>query len=501
MNARAFYFFLQAISMSAALTAAEPLHIDGRLEPLVDDYLIDKLAGGARQVLHHPVPREVVIVNDKPWEGSGCGYHSVFQDGNRYRMYYKAWQLTVTEKKLTLPHPLFCCYAESADGIHWKKPDLGLFEFNGSKANNIVLAPGQYGAAKADPGHPAVFKDDNPDCPLDARYKAIIRSGGARGLLAFKSPDGLHWTIMSKEPVITVGAFDSQNLAFWDPVRREYRAYWRYFTENRRDIMTATSKDFLHWTDPEPLQYPGAPKEHLYTNVIKPYHRAPHLLLGLPTRYVERGWSESMKALPDAEHRRLRSSASQRYGTAITEGLLMSSRNGTTFHRWPEAFLRPGPERPDTWAYGNQYIAWQLVETPSSLPGAPRELSLYATEGYWTGKQNQLRRYTLRLDGFVSVQAPLSGGELITKPLVFTGSRLELNLATSAAGSVRVEIQDAAGKPFDGFALADCGEIFGDSIARQVNWKQGADVGALAGKPVRLRFVLKDADLYALQFR
>lgn len=499
MNIRA-TFLLSVACLSASLTAAEPLQISSRLEPLVDDYLIGQFAGGARRVLHQPVPREVVVIHDRPWEGSGCGYHSIFQDGDRYRMYYKAWQLTVTEKKLTQPHALFCCYAESTDGIHWRKPELGLFEFNGSKANNIVLAPAKYGAANADPGHPAVFKDENPECPPDARYKAIIRSAGAKGLLAFKSPDGLRWTIMSEEPVITIGAFDSQNLAFWDPVRREYRAYWRYFTENRRDILTATSKDFLHWTQPEPLRYPGAPKEHLYTNAIKPYHRAPHLFIGFPTRYVERGWSESMKALPDTEHRRHRSSVSPRYGTAITEGLLMSSRDGATFQRWPEAFLRPGPERPDTWAYGNQYLAWQLVETPSALPGAPNELSLYATEGYWTGKQDQVRRYTLRMDGFVSVQAPLSGGEMVTKPLVFAGSRLELNLATSAAGSLHVEIQDAAGQPLDGFALADCGEIFGDSLAREVTWKKGSDVSTLAGKPVCLRFVLKDADLYALKF-
>jgi hypothetical protein len=84
--------------------------------------------------------------------------------------------------------------------------------------------------------------------------------------------------------------------------------------------------------------------------------------------------------------------------------------------------------------------------------------------------------------------------------LEFAGDRLKLNFSTSAAGSVRVEIQDEDGKPIKGFSLADCPEIFGDSNARSVTWKSEADLSALAGKPVRLRFELKDADLYSFQF-
>jgi hypothetical protein len=224
------------------------------------------------------------------------------------------------------------------------------------------------------------------------------------------------------------------------------------------------------------------------------------LLIGFPTRYVERGWSDSMRALPELELREQRAAAHLRYGTALTEGLLMSSRNGVHFERWNEAFLRPGPERPETWLYGHQFIAWHAVETESSLPGAPREMSLYAAEGSWHGKGNSLRRYTLRLDGFVSVNAPLSGGEFLTKPLTFAGDKLTLNFATSAAGDIRVELQDAIGTVHPGFTLEDCSPLFGDTLNRTVNWKSGSDVSRLAGKTVRLRFVLRDADLYAMQF-
>ena len=498
---------------AAAVEPGAPVDIGARRELFVDDHLIERITGGAALRLHHPEPREIVLVHDAPWEGSGSGYHSIFQDGHLYRMYYKAWHLDVQPPgKVNMDsHPLYCCYAESDDGLHWQKPDLGLFEFRGSRKNNITMAPGKVGAVDPDPGHPAVFKDDNPACPPEARYKAIVRSNSRHGLLAYRSADGLHWTPMSEAPVITEGAFDSQNLAFWHAARGEYRAYWRIFTggvttgeewtpAGVRGIRTAASGDFLHWGPPADLRYTDSPPEHLYTNQVKPYYRAPHILVGFPARYIERGWSDSMRALPEAEHRAWRTRASLRYGTALSEGLLMASRDGVTFKRWNEAFLRPGIEREGTWNYGQQYIAWHLVETKSGLEGAPGELSLYATESYWTGESSALRRYTLRLDGFVSVNASLSGGEVVTKPLLFAGGKLGLNFSTSAAGSVQVEIQDPSGRPLPGFALDDCPPVFGDTLERPVTWRKSGDVGGLAGRPVRLRFVLRDADLFAFRF-
>jgi hypothetical protein len=305
---------------------------------------------------------------------------------------------------------------------------------------------------------------------------------------------------MGDKPIITKGAFDTQNLAFWDSVRGEYRAYIRDFREGRRGIRTATSKDFVSWTEPEWLVYPGSPKKQLYTNQIKPYYRAPHIFIGFPTRYIERGWSDSMRALPKLEHREQRAKAHIRYGTALTDALLMTSRDGKTFKRWGDAFLRPGSSE-DNWKYGDNYIAWHVVETKSAIEGAPNELSIYATESYWTGTSSRLRRFTLRIDGFVSVNGPASGGEMVTRPLTFKGGELEMNFATSAAGGIRVEIQDAGGKAIEGFALADCSEVFGDALERMVTWKGGSDVSKLAGKPVRLRFVMKDADLYSIRFR
>lgn len=192
------------------------------------------------------------------------------------------------------------------------------------------------------------------------------------------------------------------------------------------------------------------------------------------------------------------------FGIDYTDGGFMSSRDGHRFKFWDEAFIRPGPCNRDRWVYGDNFQSLGIVETrsanarASSRDAGPTELSMYVNESFW--RQCKLRRYTLRLDGFVLIHAPLSGGEVITKPLVMRGKALTLNLATSAAGSIQVEIQASDGKLTGGFAIADCQEIFGDEIERVVEWKTGTDVSQFAGKPIRLRFVLKDADLYAFRF-
>ncbi len=484
---------------------AKPVDIGSRLELMVDDYLIDQMIGGAALRLHQPKMGEVVMATDEPWEGNACLYRSVFQDGDRYRMYYGAYQYDVGEGTISYPHPRFLCYAESQDGIQWTKPELGLVSFAGSKRNNIVLTSNSSGPEIA-ADHVAVIKDTNPNRAPAARYKAIAAKYKEipRGLFAYQSPDGIHFSPLREQPIITEGIFDSLNLAFWDGQRGQYRAYFRDFrgglANGVRDILTATSDDFLNWTDPARLSFPGAPSEHLYTNQIMPYARAPHIFVGFPMRYVDRGWTHQTDRLPGLALRRRRSAVKPRYGSAVTDALFMSSRDGLNFRRWGEAFIRPGLRPVDNWVYGDNCVAWGLVETQSAVSGAPNTLSLYTTESYWTGHGLRLRRYTLRIDGFVSVNAPLEGGEFRTKPLLFDGERLALNYSTSAAGSIRVEVQDTTGRPQNGLDLANCPELFGDSLEQTVHWNSGSALNRLAGQPIRLRFVLRDADLYAFQF-
>ncbi len=507
---------LLAVGGSSLLPAGEQavLEIGSRRELFVDDYLIACLGGEARLQLHHPEPREIVLVLDAPWEGSGSsGYHSVIREGDTYRMYYKGWHIGFDlEAKKIKSSPSAMCYAESDDGIVWRKPALGLVDFDGSNANNIIARDTVIAGMKTVAGVMAVMKDENPAAAPDARYKAFTLSTKPKGILPLKSADGFTWEPMADQPVITNGAFDNQNVAFWSPTEGRYRAYWRYFAHGDnntatanpiglRAIRTATSKDFIHWENEADVTYVDSPEEALYTTPIVPYARAPHILIGFPMRYIERDIPTSQERLPEPEHRALRKSINRRYGTAITEGLFMSSRDGGRFKRWNEAFLRPGIERPGTWNYGQQALSWPPVETQSALAGAPNELSFYAPESYWTGNSSEVRRYTLRLDGFVSLNASMRGGELVSKPLRFTGRRLSLNFSTSAAGDIRVEIQAADGTPLPGYTLDECPPIFGDTVARDVIWNAGGSVASLAGQTVRLRFVLRDADLFSFQFQ
>jgi len=460
----------------------DAIDVGNRRELFVDDFVIGSMSGAAQR-LHHPTSRDVAITLDASWEGNSCGYVTIFEDGDIYRMYYRGSQ--VDEDTGKTPHPEFACYAESRDGIRWTKPELGIVAFQGSKQNNIIWdGAGTHNFAP--------FRDTNPNCPPDARYKAFGRTKGKAALHAFRSPDGIHWVLMRDAPVITDGKFDSQNVGFWDAQRGEYRAYYRDFRDGVRDIKTATSRDFLTWTPGEWLAYLGAPDEQLYTNQVIPYYRAPHLFLGFPTRYVhDRG------VLTDF-NRKLAEKQTQRTGTSYTDGLLMSSRDGRTFHRFGDAFIRPGMPLEDRWVYGNIYQNWGIVETASDVEGAPNELSFYVGEGARRDGARKLRRYTLRIDGFVSMHAPASGGGFVTKPLRFSGSRLALNFSTSAAGAVGVEVQDAEGHPVEGFGLEACADLYGDFVERTVGWKT-EDIGALAGTAIRLRFVLRDADLFSFQ--
>ena len=386
-------------------------------------------------------------------------------------------------------HPHFLCYAESKDGVHWAKPDLGLYEFNGSKQNNVIGKP--FGAP---------FLDTRPGVDASERYKAPghvsteARPGEATrqgiGLSLSSSSDALNWKKWRdhEEPLFVTflpNAFDSVNLMFWSQREQQYVFYFRYMTQRVRTFARTTSKDLLDWTEPVPCTFGGRlrPAEHLYTNAATPYFRAPHIYLSFPKRYVP-----------------LRQAREEAGAPGISEAVFMSSRDGIDWHPFMEAFIRPGRDERN-WIHRTTSTAAGILAT------AEDEISLYVSRNY-TYPSTYLERFVLRTDGFVSVNAPYSGGEFVTRPLRVNGSELVLNYATSAAGSLRVEIQDEDGQPIPGFKLEESPVLFGDRIETPVKWRRpGTSItdpmrlDRIAERPIRLRFVMKDADLYSLRFK
>ncbi len=470
--------FLITLSGQNSLASAEdqkPIDIGSRLELFVDDFLIDKMDNASLKL--HPARDEGIAFKfDKPWEGAFSGYATVIKDGIRYRAYYRGLPSAGNDGRIAET----TCIAESSDGITWSKPVLNQYDYNGSKKNNIVFA-------KAPPfSHNfCPMLDSRKDVSPSERYKAL---GGSMksGLFAFTSADGYHWKKMSDKPVITEGRFDSQNVPFWSEAEKKYCCYFRTLADGIRRISRTTSTDFIHWSKPVMMEYGGKPIEHLYTNQTSPYFRAPHIYVAIAARFFPR-----RRVLSDAQAKAI--NVHPKYFNDCSDGIFMTTRGGNQYDRtFMDGFIRPGIGV-ENWVSRTNYPALNVVPTSKS------EISVYVNQNYGQPTAH-LRRYSLRTDGFASVSSSYDGGEMVTKPFVFKGGKLVINFATSAAGEIFVEIQDQNGKPFPGYSLKDSVVNIGNEVDRTVYWKKGTDVSSLSGKTIRLKFKLKDADLYSLKF-
>ncbi len=478
--------------------------IGSRRELFVDRFLIDRLEGVDLQ-LHEPRPAGVAIKIDRPWESRFNYGHKVFKEGGLYHLYYLARMLPAGEKRFILS----ISYARSQDGIRWEKPTLGIVEVDGSRENNVVM-----------PGRLVPFVDNRPGVPPGRRIKATSSQYRDRDnwknehpldgkkfvdLFLYDSTDGVRFRKVQEEPVFITtlpNGFDGIESIFWSETEGKYLLYFRYMTANdgtgKRSVARSTSKDLLSWTDPVLMEYTTGgivPPEHLYEHHTVPYFRAPHIYVATPPRFM-RGRAALEPAViraagvaPDPTNPNPDWQVED-----CSDAAFMTSRGGSLYDRtFMGVFVRPGPGTLN-WVSRTNYPLQGIVPTGEA------EMSLYVGCHY-THPSWHIQRMTLRLDGFASVNAPYSGGQMLTKPLKFKGNRLEINYSTSAAGGLRVEIQDGEGQAIPGFSLEECPEIIGDEISRIVSWQKGNDVAGLSGKTVRLRFVMKDADLYSLRFQ
>ena len=424
-----------------------PKKLGSRRELFIDRYLIAQMTG-AELRLHNPQ-----LAPASPSPANHMEYATVIKDGDLFRLYTRDGR----GAKFDGDSPEVTRYCESRDGIHWIRPNLGLYEIDGSKANNVILHESPFCH------NFAPFLDTRPGVPPNQRFKALAGTVKS-SLVAFVSGDGIHWEKLRQEPVIRYTreyAFDSQNVSFWSELEGCYVCYFRHFLDKKlRSVCRTTSPDYYNWSEPVALK-PNFPGEHIYTTLTHPYFRAPHIYIATPTRFFpDRGES--------------------------TDIMFMTARGPGPFDRtFREAFIRPGLD-PERWGNRSNYAALNVV------PTGPDEMSIYTTP---------FRRFTLRTDGFASVHTGADEAEMITHPLQFEGNRLFVNYATSAGGRIRIEIQDAEGHPIAGYGLEDFRHLVGDSTDQQVGWKRGGDLEKLAGQVIRLRFVMQESDLYALQFK
>jgi len=469
-----------SLTLTFSIFGQNPIELGDRREIFVDEYLIENL-DGLEIVKHTPIDEGPVLNFDKPWEGHFSGYVTIIKDEDIFRAYYRG----IRESGQDGNNSEVTCYAESKDGINWVKPNLKLFVIDGTLDNNVIMANAAPLSHNFSP-----FLDANPDANPNQKYKALA---GVResGLIAFTSPDGIHWEKLQEKPVFTEGIFDSQNVSFWSESEKKYVCYFRTWTGEGytgfRGVSRTTSKDFVHWTEPKQMTYGEAPLEHLYTQQTSPYYRAPHIYVAIGGRFMP-----GRQVLTDKQAEEF--NVNPKYFKDCSDAFFMTSRGGSEYTRtFMESFIRPGIGL-DNWVSRSNYPALNVVQTSSE------EMSLYVNQDYAQPTAN-LNRYSLRIDGFTSISAAYIGGESTTKPFTFTGNELEINYSTSAAGEIRFEIQDEDGTPIPGYTMEDGQEIIGNEISRIVQWNGNKDLDKLVSKTVRLRIYMKDADLYSIKFR
>jgi len=458
-----------------------PLDLSGRLEPMVDSYLIEKSNGGVSMRLHTPIDRGRVMAFDQPWEGAFSGYATLIDDDGQFHLYYRGLPSAGQDGSTAE----VTCYATSDDGLVWRKPELNLFPLEGYPTNNVVLAHQAPFSHNFSP-----FLDRNPEPGL-YRFKALAGIASS-GLKAFGSTDGMVWTPLGDEPVFKPDGWvlDSQNVSFWSVSEGKYLCYYRSSVNGVRSIARASSRDFIHWQAEGQMVFSDTgtivPSHHLYTSQTHPYFRAPHVYLATPARFFP-----GRQVLSEAEAREVQ--VHPKYYNDTSDAGLMTSRGGLVYDRTHmEALLRPGMG-PGNWVSRSNYPVLGIVQTSDTT------MSLYTNQDYGQPTAH-LHRYEFRLDGLSSWHAGNQPGWLLTKPFKANAQGVFFNYWTSASGYLKVECLDSDLEPINGYGADEATELIGNHINRLYRWQDGGQLRLPADGIIRLRIHLRDSDLYALRF-
>lgn len=465
------------LAVFAITPPAEPMEIGAVPQFFIDDHVVDNRWSFKMKT------EEVVRVFHAPKKFAGnpvivggCGYPSVARDADTGL--FKLWYQTHTRAGDDDKSDYGIAYAESKDGIKWTRPELGLMEWKGTKANNIVWR-GHAGARAS--GQQVL------ELPESARrgfryVMAYHTSGGKRnenGIHLVGSQDGIHWDKASNTQIVNISS-DTVNSVVFDPARGEYamfcRAKDRYLAGQEGILNTGESRRIsrIASTDLWSL-WEGVPQSVLIPDEVDLAHGF-NRFYGMSARVrsgITFGCLWSFKLNTDI----------------WTE--LAWSRDGLDFQRLPERprLIDLGPA--DSWDDGMVFGSADWIE-------AGDEWWFYYAG--WNGphgipeRDGSIGLAKLRKEGLVSLRGPRGGGVVCTRQIRWPGGALSVN-ADASQGELRIRVSDERRKPITGFDYDDMPAFTGDSVRHEVKWG-GKSLDELNGRVIRLEFQLHDADLY-----
>jgi len=486
-----------------------PIFVGSAKQLFIDHRFIDS-SGHVTLCVNPPVKRpEPILRSDKSWDAFRLIWFTVADDGDEVKMWYQAFdgdQWGGGRSRL--------CYAVSKDGLRFSKPDLGLVEYRGSRQNNILIE---------DIINATVFID--PHGKPEQRYKIVYtihQDSRWSDVRVGTSSDGIHWRLPSKG-LASIHA-DTQHAAFWDERIGKYVVYFRVHVGGDgkpHHPFVAPIESNPPVVAPK-LMRPGRALGRLEmddilapwpTDKIRTIMTADEIDPDDSDIYTHSPYKYPYAAdayfLFPMTYQHFRPGETDVGNDGVNDGQFAASRDGIHWMRYDrKPYLERGlPGEPDFGAAqpsgwhvrrGNSlyhyYMGWPWTH------GGFRRLSKEQRHSRENWGREHYGVAVQRLDGFVSVDAPYTGGWLVTPPLIFRGKELRLNINVAAMGVARVGMEDIQGSPLEGYKLDECDRMMFNDVAQLVTWRGKSDVSPLAGKPVRLRLEMRSAKLYAFQF-
>ena len=474
---------VRTVAMLAALihccavgAREEPSALEIGHEPqfFVDDYIVDNRWGveylkeAVTRVFHPPNKDE-----RNPLIAGTGGYVNVVQDkeAGLFRMWYQDyWDQSLDPRKYTYG----IAYAESTDGINWKLPRIGKYDFKGTRNNNIVLLGPDNGRAEAQ------FLLDLPSRHRRGYKYVMLYSTNVRGqsgLHLIGSQDGVDWDLQSDTTIAADFTPDTHTSIVWDPRRRRFVSFTRatniYRAKGERRKIARLENDAL-W---EP--WPITPRNILLPDAVDARTNH-HYFYGMPARYyagVYWGFLWPFRHQEDI----------------YTE--LAFSRDGQTFRRLPDR-----PRLIDLGSDGSWDDGMVLASSWLEV-GDEWWIYYYGVNGAHKRRQVTpgIGMARIRKGGFVSLRSPSSGGFIVSRLIRWPGGDLYINANINAGSTITARITGYDRQPLKDFDADPSLPLVGDSVRHKVKWKQG-DIRSLKGRAIRFEFFMSGvANLFTLR--